>query len=319
MTVGPMGRHVDDLVAVMRTLLQRPLFQLDETIPPIIFNEEAYSSLNKPSLIVGFYDTSCHPELAQTVPSVRRAIATATRIMKSQGHQTIRFNPPRMLDAFSLCLKAMDIDGGKTMLKMLKDEPETEFTKTLKQSLSVPAVLSRLASRVIKRKFRGPAEMTAYAQGTLHSAELQELLFQIKAYRKEFDMAWIDADNFDVLICPVWATPAFTRGTSIFYTSPLAVYCLLYNLLDYPAGVVPMGTVTAADVREASILTEEFKTSGDAFHEKVMQLQCDTEGLPLSVQIVARPFREELVLRVMKQLESGLESALATASGGDKL
>jgi Asp-tRNA(Asn)/Glu-tRNA(Gln) amidotransferase A subunit family amidase len=81
-----------------------------------------------------------------------------------------------------------------------------------------------------------------------------------------------------VLICPTAAIPAFRHGEREWLVEGKAVkyldawsYCEWFNLLGFPAAAVPMG-----------------------FSE---------EGLPIGVQIVGRPWEEELVLAVAAQLE----------------
>jgi Asp-tRNA(Asn)/Glu-tRNA(Gln) amidotransferase A subunit family amidase len=84
--------------------------------------------------------------------------------------------------------------------------------------------------------------------------------------------------KFPVLICPVAAIPAFLHGerewqvkeTTVKYLDAWS-YCEWFSLLGFPAVVVPMG-----------------------YSEL---------GMPVAVQIVGRPWEEELVLAVAAKLE----------------
>jgi Asp-tRNA(Asn)/Glu-tRNA(Gln) amidotransferase A subunit family amidase len=85
--------------------------------------------------------------------------------------------------------------------------------------------------------------------------------------------------QYPVLICPTAAIPAFRHGEREWQVEGKTVkyldawsYCEWFNLLGFPAAVVPMGF------------------SG--------------EGLPIGVQIVGRPWEEELVLAIAAQLEN---------------
>jgi Asp-tRNA(Asn)/Glu-tRNA(Gln) amidotransferase A subunit family amidase len=81
-----------------------------------------------------------------------------------------------------------------------------------------------------------------------------------------------------VLICPVAAIPAFRHGertweidgTNVDYLDAMS-YTHWFNILGNPAVVVPVGTSAG--------------------------------GLPIGVQIVGRPFEEEVVLAVAAQIE----------------
>ncbi|HEV3205892.1 MAG TPA: amidase [Terriglobales bacterium] len=85
--------------------------------------------------------------------------------------------------------------------------------------------------------------------------------------------------KYPVLLCPVAAVPAFRHGERSWRIDGQTVryldawsYSVWFNLLGTPAAVVPVGQ--------------------------------SQEGLPIGVQIVARPWEEELVLAVALSLES---------------
>jgi Asp-tRNA(Asn)/Glu-tRNA(Gln) amidotransferase A subunit family amidase len=101
--------------------------------------------------------------------------------------------------------------------------------------------------------------------------------------------AWIDRDilrarllgemeTHRVLICPVASIPAFRHGerswmidgAEVSYLDAMS-YTQWFNVLGNPAAVVPVGT--------------------------------SREGLPIGVQVVGRPFEEELVLSVAAAIE----------------
>ena len=107
----------------------------------------------------------------------------------------------------------------------------------------------------------------------------------------DFTNAWIDRDvvradllrqmeTYRVLICPVASVPAFRHGErqwtidghDVRYLDAMS-YTQWFNILGNPAAVVPVGT--------------------------------SPEGLPIGVQVVGRPFEEELVLSVAAAIEAG--------------
>lgn len=102
--------------------------------------------------------------------------------------------------------------------------------------------------------------------------------------------AWLERDQlraqvlsqmeeFPVLLCPVCAVPAFRHGqgswkatdTGVHYLDAMS-YTQWFNLLGNPAAVVPLGQ--------------------------------SPEGLPIGVQVVGRPFEEEVVLAVAAEIEA---------------
>ena len=83
-----------------------------------------------------------------------------------------------------------------------------------------------------------------------------------------------------VLLCPVASIPAFQArraqwtidGREVSYLDAMS-YTQWFNILGNPAAVVPVGR--------------------------------SAEGLPIGVQIVGRPFEEEVVLQVAAAIEQG--------------
>jgi amidase len=91
---------------------------------------------------------------------------------------------------------------------------------------------------------------------------------------------WIDAwrsrmlalfENHDAIVCPVNVGPAPLHGT---FDRATAAYTQVFNLTGWPSTVVRAGT--------------------------------SAEGLPLGVQVVAHPWREDVSLAVARHIESSL-------------
>lgn len=80
-------------------------------------------------------------------------------------------------------------------------------------------------------------------------------------------------ENFDVILCPVCAYPGMVHGAT-YERLQAFTYTMTYNLTGWPAAVVRGGT--------------------------------SPEGLPIGVQIVARPWREDVALATARFIESAL-------------
>lgn len=82
-------------------------------------------------------------------------------------------------------------------------------------------------------------------------------------------------ENYDAIVCPACAFPALQHGATLKEDLDAAFsYGEVYNYVGWPAAVVRGGT--------------------------------STEGLPIGVQIVARPWREDVALALAHRLESEL-------------
>jgi amidase len=80
-------------------------------------------------------------------------------------------------------------------------------------------------------------------------------------------------DTYDLIVSPVNAYPALKNG-ELYTKYPGCSYTMTYNLTGWPAVVVRAGT--------------------------------SPEGLPIGIQIVARPWREDVVLAVAQHIETTL-------------
>ena len=104
------------------------------------------------------------------------------------------------------------------------------------------------------------------------AAFLQGLWAQVSIYRSAM-LSFMK--NYDVLLCPVNALPAIEHGTCYKPgTIPAFSYTIAYNLTGWPGAVVRCGA--------------------------------SREGLPVGVQVVARPWREDVALAVASHLETAL-------------
>jgi Asp-tRNA(Asn)/Glu-tRNA(Gln) amidotransferase A subunit family amidase len=101
----------------------------------------------------------------------------------------------------------------------------------------------------------------------------------------------------DVIITPADALPAYRRGFSSHVLLPTS-YCQLFNWLHMCAGSVPMGRVME---NETSMGDDGFNDSLTGAFNWSLEY---ASGLPVSVQVGALPYRDELCLYAMTALES---------------
>jgi amidase len=153
--------------------------------------------------------------------------------------------------------------------------------RALERSHGLAAALNTADGRAWVRRLLAKAGTTAvhpWLAATLappqemSAAAVIELLEDIDQFRSEM---LVFMQRYDVLLCPVNAFPALPHGTwQEAFRNGAFSYTQAYNLTGWPGAVVRGGT--------------------------------SPEGLPLGVQIVARPWREDVVLAVGQYLEEAL-------------
>lgn len=108
---------------------------------------------------------------------------------------------------------------------------------------------------------------------SVSSADLVELFMKFEEVRSQ-SLKFME--NYDILISPVNARPAQPHPEPGTHPFPLeyASYTGLFNVTGFPAGVIRGGTTV--------------------------------EGLPIGVQVVGKPWREDVVLAMMAHIEGAL-------------
>ena len=101
--------------------------------------------------------------------------------------------------------------------------------------------------------------------------EFNKLLERVDNLRSSALLFW---KNYDVLICPVSPAPALLHDAEIKDEAAYFSYITAYNITGWPCVVIRGST--------------------------------SVEGLPIGVQIVAPPWREDICLAVAKYLEDRL-------------
>ena len=121
--------------------------------------------------------------------------------------------------------------------------------------------------------------------GEPRKARLNKVLGELSVYHnwqniadlKRYQQHWIDtlkAFELDGIICPGGALPALRHG-QFRNLQPSFSYTTLFNLLDWPAGVVPITTVTG---RRGNI---RWSSNADSY-DRVLKRKCKgPRGYPL--------------------------------------
>nr|AAH06863.1 Fatty acid amide hydrolase [Mus musculus] len=292
LSVGPMARDVDSLALCMKALLCEDLFRLDSTIPPLPFREEIYRS-SRP-LRVGYYETDNY---TMPTPAMRRAVMETKQSLEAAGHTLVPFLPNNIPYALEvLSAGGLFSDGGCSFLQNFKGDFVDPCLGDLVLVLKLPRWFKKLLSFLLKPLF---PRLAAFLNSMCpRSAEkLWELQHEIEMYRQSVIAQW-KAMNLDVVLTPMLG-PALDLNTPGRATGAIS-YTVLYNCLDFPAGVVPVTTVTAEDDAQMEHYKGYFGDMWDNILKKGMKKGI---GLPVAVQCVALPWQEELCLRFMREVE----------------
>src|SRR6202795_4377185 len=252
--VGPMARTIEDvrtLFEVMAGWDDGDLRDGDPCAAPVEVREIHETIVR--SVPIGFFaDDGRTPVTEETREAVRYAAFT----LMNCGFRVEPFRPEGLEEARRLWWEFFGTAGGMILEPMLRGH-ETELSPILREFF---AWTKGSSPRLIASE---PGELLL-AAWLGRDAVREKILVQMRKY--------------PLLICPTAAILAFRHGEREWQVEGKTVryldawsYCEWFNLLGFPAAVVPMGH--------------------------------SDEGLPIGVQIVGRPWDEEMVLAVAAKLE----------------
>jgi Asp-tRNA(Asn)/Glu-tRNA(Gln) amidotransferase A subunit family amidase len=247
--VGPMARTIEDvriLFAVMAGWDDG-----DPCAAPVDMREIHETVVR--SIPIGFFEDDGRTPVTE---ATREAVRYAAFTLSSCGFRVDSFRPEGLEEARRLWWEFFGTAGGMILEPMLRGH-EPELSPILREFFA----WTKAASARLSASEPGESLLAAWLG---RDAVREKILVQMRKY--------------PVLICPTAAIPAFRHGEREWQVEGKTVkyldawsYCEWFNLLGFPAAVVPMGY--------------------------------SEEGLPIGVQIVGRPWEEEVVLAVAARLE----------------
>jgi Asp-tRNA(Asn)/Glu-tRNA(Gln) amidotransferase A subunit family amidase len=275
-SVGAIARSVDDIALLLTGLWAT---SADKAVPHVPFDDSTYTAEHR--LKIGIVSGNFGFEL----PGVTSRVLAKVKAMLDPSSEV-------KIVSVDWLVKVQDVfnnwvsSGGYA--ESLGETPAK--SKGLFASIwRAFAAKERSVGRVV----RDTTEIDAYAFFTRHRLQLDILRDEVRDLLLEHDAVILPS-----FMCPAW--PELHGGEM----QDLQASSLLGSLYGLPSGTAPLTTVK---VDEQAFSTDKLNAKG---------LRGSLEGslgLPVGVVVLSRPFHDEVVLRVMKALESNLELSLPLA------
>ena len=288
---GPLARTVDDVTLALRVMVDHVVAHPGALNPPVPFADPAAVDVSRLRIAL-------LPQVSDWAPSpaIRRALREAADALRATGATVSEWTTaPDTTEGVLLFFRLLAASGFASLVQTLGDDSPIPLIAPNLQLTRMPHVLRPLFSRLLKRRGSGRLSRMVDAATQQSAAGYLDLAGDRLTFEQHM-RASLDADGFDAILLPASPLPAVRHGD----TAGLADFwgsCLLFNVLGWPAGVVPVTRVRPGeesdrpDSRERTELQARLVETGSA-------------GLPVGVQIAAPPWREDRVLALMRAIES---------------
>jgi fatty acid amide hydrolase len=264
------------------------MFDGDLNLPRIPFDEKAYATKK---FKIGYFGSDGWFEPCVTS---HRALNETIQGLTDRGHSCVKINPPTDGWYSNGLLVAINTAEGymRSYVEALEGEELLPEYYPLLRAASLPEAVRQVLVRCLDvRRSHLLAQGRGGGLSVFHLWKKAALVLKLR------DL-WSEAvAGFDAVIYPAMPLPALPHGISGDLTCCCS-YMFLANMLDWPAGVVPVTVVQPDETHYRNSKYEDVYTR--LVREKVMP---GSAGLPIAVSVMAPAFQEEMCLAVMKEVE----------------
>jgi Asp-tRNA(Asn)/Glu-tRNA(Gln) amidotransferase A subunit family amidase len=287
---GPIARTVEDLELAMRVLAAEGLEAIDPQIPPVPWRDSSEVDLVGLRVAMWTDDGYFRPS-----PAIRRAVEDAAAALRARGAIVERFSPPEVAEGMRLFFSLLSADGGADGRRMLRGTPIDPQVRHLLRLGGLPLAIRRPLAWTLDLTGQRQLARLVRSTGAVTADRYWQLTYARALYEQRF-IAALDAGGYEAMLCPPFALPAVTHGS--FANVPgVGSYCMLFNLLGFPAGVAPATRVRVGEESDRA-------ASRDRAERMAVQIESGSAGLPIGVQVAGRLWREDVVLALMGALEA---------------
>jgi fatty acid amide hydrolase len=283
------AKCVDDLVLVMKIWLSDRMFKKDLELPPLIFNQSMYDSHQNRLKIGYFFDLPYF----DSAPCIKNAIQECISHLE-KNHEVVKFEIPNAKEIIELFTAASNANGNIDLKKGLKGELPENFYRFQLLIGDYPFIKD-LAVKVLKLTGNKRLGEFIDVKGNISPEEYIKIFQRLQDLAEKLTEYW-ESLKIDAVICPVYGIIAPYHNQSV-KVLPAICYSMIWNAVRYPTGVVPVRLVKTNE-------TEYEDKYNDIVTTAAKKSMNNSEGMPISLQVVGLPNSDEKVLGVMKLVEN---------------
>lgn len=237
-------------------------------------------------------------------PACERALDIVVDTLRRNGHEVFDVAPPNPYQGHRIASQLVFSDAARISAKPARtfEFVDIGVAESIRM-LRLPNILRKLYVFYL-RYIRRDEIYAGFVDGwyTRSSIDICSLTAQREAFKASWFKFW-NEQELDFMLSAPNSLPAIPHG-GMKQAWKACGYSVLFNLLDYAAGVLPVTKVNA----KMDKLPKSFKPSNNI--EAGMYKLYDAEamhGLPVGVQVIGKRLEEEKVLEGMKIVEGLLK------------
>lgn len=287
---GPLARQVDDLTLALRVMVDHGVAHPSVHQVPVPFADPADVDLRR-------LRVALLPQVSDWVPSpaIRRALRESADALRAAGATVVEWTgAPDTTEGVLLFFRIMAATGFASLSQTLSGEAPIDLVEPNLRLARLPNALLPVLGRLLKSRGAGRLSRMLQAASKQSAAGYLDLAGDRLAYEQQMRDA-LEVGGFDAILLPASPLPAVRHGD----TTGLADFwgsCLLFNVLGWPAGVVPVTRVRPGEESDRP-------DSREKTEQRAQAVERGSAGLPIGVQIAAPPWREDRVLALMRAIE----------------
>lgn len=271
-----MSRSIDSLVDVTKAIIDAAPWDHDSRCTPLCWQSAMFENVqSRPLRIAVMRDDG----VVRPHPPVVRVLEEVVSKLEQAGHEIVSWNPGSLHQE---CIDIMDhyytADGGEDIRRDVEAGGEPYIPH-------VEALVNR----------GSPISVYAYWQLNKQKVAAQKRFLELWKATKCSD----NGQEIDILLTPVMPHSAVPHRKCRWIG-----YTKVFNLVDYPAVVIPAGQVTKESDSEAASNMDQYRPRNPLDEWNWNLFDVDTmDGMPIGVQIVARRLHEERALGAAKVID----------------
>lgn len=285
--IGILANHAEDLQLFLGIINE--VSQSRGNIKPL----KDFRDIDIPKLKIGYF---LNDGLFEPMLAMNRAVKEAVECLEISGAQVTEFKVPDLAEAEEIFFKTLTADGAPVFIKNLLNDKPMPQGATLLKIVKAPHIIRKAIS--LMAGFLGQKTLKriiSYFGGRGEDFR-KEINNKKAAFIEKYETAMNNSPigKLDVIISPVCALPAYLHNTAD-KVGLGGAYALHHNITGFPAGVANVSKVRREEAVGRIV-------NSDLSIKTASRIEASAEGLPLGIQIAARPWDDHLVISVINFL-----------------